>query len=91
MFIFLDFNKIGQFFGKVAKKFANFAKCMFPKLFGDDSCLKQAIRSVKSCSNGGNNCKLTIGGKNSNCLRVSKISYFNYYYGKKQHTKLHYS
>lgn len=57
---------------------------MFPQLFGDDTCLKQAINSVKSCTNGGNNCKLTIGGKNSKCLRISKISYFNYYYGKKQ-------
>ena len=81
-----DFKKIGKFFGKVAEKFANFAKCMFPKLFGEDGCLKQAINSVQSsCKNGGKYCKVVVGGKNSNCLKIIKMSHFNYYYGKKFH------
>ena len=82
-FLFLlDFNKIGNFFGNLAKKTGKFFKCMFPKLFGQDACFKQAINSVKSTCGNANTCKVVIGGPKSNCLRIRRYRPFSYKYGK---------
>lgn len=76
---------MGKELGKAAGKTFNFLNCAFPGLSSIIGCVKDVIDSAKSCSGGGSNCHIAIGGQNSKCLHLSSSDAYHKTYGEIYH------